>query len=506
MGGKMVIVGAGIAGLATGFYARLNGFETTIFESDAGPGGLCAAWTRKGYTFDTSMHLVTSSKEGPFHRMWEELGVVGERSFHYHRSMYTIEEGAKRLELSTDREILLPRLLELSPEDRALSQEYVDLFCGPSMMGASSLKPNELFNPLDYMRMLISILPMMRTFRKYGKTTIQEFAERFKDPFLRAAVRFTIDSPGWPMPRFPLAILSGFADSSCTSAGVPIGGSNRAMHDLAARYESLGGTIAYRTRVNELLIEGDRTIGVRLADGTEVEADTVVWAADGHHLIFDLLEGRYVDEKIERMYREWTPVQPLVQVLIGVNRDMSNEPARLIRKLSKPIVIAGDEHPWLFVLTHAFDPTTAPAGKAAVEVWFPSRSEYWEELRHDRTRYSEEKDTVAEQAIAALDERWPGFRSQVELLDVATPATYVRYTGNWKGSPDGWYVTVDNYMDRSVLRSLPGLERLYVVGQWTAPYTGTVIAALSGRQLIELLCSKNHQPFKTRMAAAAPVA
>jgi len=78
---------------------------------------------------------------------------------------------------------------------------------------------------------------------------------------------------------------------------------------------------------------------------------------------------------------------------------------------------------------------------------------------------------------------------------VPTPMTYVRYTGNWRGSPDGWYVTVDNLMAQNMKRSLPGLKQLYMVGQWTAPYTGTVMAAASGRQLVQVLCRNEKKRF-----------
>jgi len=40
---SMIIVGAGIAGLSTGCYARMNGYETTILEMHNTPGGLSAA-------------------------------------------------------------------------------------------------------------------------------------------------------------------------------------------------------------------------------------------------------------------------------------------------------------------------------------------------------------------------------------------------------------------------------------------------------------------------------
>jgi len=42
----------------------------------------------------------------------------------------------------------------------------------------------------------------------------------------------------------------------------------------------------------------------------------------------------------------------------------------------------------------------------------------------------------------------------VEVVDVAIPATVIRYTGNWKGSMEGWLLT-----PKSGIRSLPGTLR-----------------------------------------------
>ena len=130
-------------------------------------------------------------------------------------------------------------------------------------------------------------------------------------------------------------------------------------------------------------------------------------------------------------------------------------------------------------------------------MWFATQYDYWEELARDRVKYDAEKKRIADFTIAALDKRWPGFASQVEVVDVPTPATYFRYTGNWKGSPDGWYVTPENMMKQDMLRSLLGLSDFYMVGQWTVPFSGTVMAALSGRQLIQLLCKQSGNPFRT---------
>jgi phytoene dehydrogenase-like protein len=385
----------------------------------------------------------------------------------------------------------------LSPADIKLTKEFVRHFTGRDMMGAMSLKPAELTGFFDKLKMIAAILPLMGAIRKYGNMTIQEFALGFKDPFLRDAVRFAIDSPGWPMLRFPMIALAGFTKAGVQDAGAPLGGSQQVVSRMAENYQTLGGKIQYQSRAIDVIIEKDRAVGVRLEDGSEHRADIVVWAGDGHKVIFDILGGRYLDDEVRSIYREWTPVLPLVHVMMGVNRDMSSEPHRIIFEVENPIDIAGEKHRWLCFLHHCFDPSMAPPGKSATEVWYATRYDYWEDLAHGRVEYEAEKKRIADYTIAELDKRWPGFASQIEVVDVPTPATYFRYTGNWQGSPDGWYITPENMKRQAMLRSLPGLSGFYMVGQWTIPFSGTVMAALSGRQLIQLLCKRNGKPFMT---------
>jgi phytoene dehydrogenase-like protein len=49
---SLIIIGAGLAGLATGCYGQMNGYATKIFEMQEKPGGVCVSWKRKGYIFD----------------------------------------------------------------------------------------------------------------------------------------------------------------------------------------------------------------------------------------------------------------------------------------------------------------------------------------------------------------------------------------------------------------------------------------------------------------------
>ena len=48
MDNTIIIIGAGVAGLAAGCYAQMNGYRSQIFELHNLPGGLCTSWVRKG--------------------------------------------------------------------------------------------------------------------------------------------------------------------------------------------------------------------------------------------------------------------------------------------------------------------------------------------------------------------------------------------------------------------------------------------------------------------------
>jgi len=496
MANSVIIVGAGIAGLSAGCYARMNGYRATIFEMHNIPGGLCTAWTRKGYSWDISMHMLAGSKSGPLYRMWSELGAVQKRKFVYHTELGRVEDGEQCVAFCTDSQRFEEQLLAISPADAGRIYEFIRIYGGKSIIGMAPLDAPSTARLSSKLKALFIMLPLLGTFRKYGRMTLREFTDGFQHPFLREALPFVLDHPGWPMPGYPMMGVTGFLTAALTEAGVPVGGSKGVIEDIVGRFGRLGGELHCGSKVTGLIVEEDRILGVRLEDGTEHRADIVVWAADGHTLLFDLLGGCYLTEELRKRYREWQVVRPMVHVMLGLARDMSREPCRLVLKIDRPITVGETAFPWMYFMHHGFDPTSAPPGKTAAEVWYDTEYDYWEKLYRDKPAYEAEKRRIADETIAALDKRWPGLAADVEVVDVPTPATYHRFTGNWQGSVDGWYITPKN-MGAPAILTLPGLRNLYMAGQWTAPFTGTVIAALTGRQVVQLLCKGDGKRFHT---------
>jgi phytoene dehydrogenase-like protein len=177
--------------------------------------------------------------------------------------------------------------------------------------------------------------------------------------------------------------------------------------------------------------------------------------------------------------------------------DLAAQPGNLARLLNSPLdVDPGTQVESLSFRIFNFDPTFAPPGCTAVTCLMTTRNtEYWVNLRkNDLTRYREEKERIAQAAIGVLEKRIPGLRQAIEVTDVATPATIVRYTGNWKGSMEGWMLVPKTGV-RPLPATLPGLRQFRMVGQWVQPGGGLPSGLMTARSSIKAICRQDHVSF-----------
>jgi len=79
---SIIIIGAGLAGLSTGCYSQMNGYQTQIFEHHSIPGGVATCWKRKGYTIDGGIHFLMCPKPGQsIYEIYRELGTAQSNRF-----------------------------------------------------------------------------------------------------------------------------------------------------------------------------------------------------------------------------------------------------------------------------------------------------------------------------------------------------------------------------------------------------------------------------------------
>src|SRR5262249_33224419 len=123
---KLIVIGAGIAGMATGAYAQMNGFDSRIFEMHVLPGGCCTAWSRKGFVFDYCIEwLIGSGAGNDANRIWRELGALdGKTITDFEMFNRVVDEHGRSVTFYNDPDRLERHLREVSPEDAKLTRAF----------------------------------------------------------------------------------------------------------------------------------------------------------------------------------------------------------------------------------------------------------------------------------------------------------------------------------------------------------------------------------------------
>jgi phytoene dehydrogenase-like protein len=504
---KVVVIGAGIAGLSTGCYAQMNGYHAEVLEAHTLPGGLCTSWKRKGYTIDGSCHWVTGS--GPGHSlypMWEELGVIqGTTYVDYEYFSRTTGADGRVFSLYTDVDRLERHMKELSPADAEPAEKLCGLVRSLAGFSMPLGKPGELMGTIDGIRMMRRFGPFMKFFQEMGSTTLAGLSAQFKDPLLRDGIGNSMYGASESL--FPLIMTLG--PMSRKQAGSPLGGSLEFARTIERRLRSLGGTVTCGARVQKVIEKDGKATGVLLTDGREIRADYVISACDMKSTLFSMLDGSRVDPVHRELLETGSLMDPMLQVSFGVSMDFSRQDAGMAEgfALPQPITIGGRRIEWFTAKHYGYDPSMAPAGKTVLVSMFPTDWAYWENLKGDKAAYAAEKEKVEMDCRRALELRYPGIGAKIEMVDVATPLTYARFSGNWKGVYMTWNLTPEfRKKHRFVPKTVPGLGNFYLASMWTNAPGGLPGAAIAGREVVQLLCAKDRKKFVTMTPAAAATA
>ena len=497
MARSIIIIGAGMGGMAAGIYGQMNGYETQIFEMHTKPGGQCVSWKRKGYTFDACIHHFFGCKPGSsVYQLWNELGAMPRELVPLEDCTAVASPDGKMFKDYYDLKRLKNTLFELSPADSKTIEQYV-----------GSIKAFSKKNISDKMLggslwTMIANFPSMLSVRKWIKMNMSNFAERFSDPFLRKAFALLVYSnPDSPL-FFHLLRHAGGLNGDIQW---PVGGASEFAKSIEKRYLALGGKVHYSSRVEKILVENDKAAGIKLLDGSEHRADIVISNADGRKTIFDMLDGKYINEIVRGYCTPISDETPFaVDVFLGVNRDLSGEPSSLVLLLEKPVTIANHKYESIEAQLYGFDKSMAPTGKGTIKVELQASYAYWKQLYNDdRERYKQEKQKVAEQIIEILENHFRGVKNQVEVIDVSTLMTWERYMGGTQG----WFNLPNRKLDFSMREelsdkkfktTLPGLSNFYFVGVWATSMGSLFHNASSGKTIIRRICKNDGKEFKAQ--------
>ena len=524
---SIIIIGAGLGGLSSGVYAQMNGYDSKIFEMHEIPGGCCTAWDRRNYTFDQCISwLLGSGKNNKMNQIWNELGALEGKqiiNFDVFNRVYT--RSGDFVDFYSEPNRLQQHLLEIAPED----EQQIKLFCSDlkkfyALTDAHPfLKPVGLMNPWEKFKMYAPYLIRAKLVGRAYSTSMNDFSSRFKNPILREAFNFILFEKHESFPLIPFYF--NMACAAMKNAGAPQGGSFGLAKSIERRYHSLGGETIYNAKVEKIIVENNKAVGVLLADGQEHFSDIVISAGDGFDATQRLLGGKYPNPELDKLYLDMINERALTfpsyfTMFLAVNKDYSDKSHCATYVLSEEMrkELPGMMHPSINVqVRNQYYPHIAPKGKSVLYISFFCDYKTWEEkmsgengnqpvssTRHTKRRRTLEYRTAKKRAgkliVDFLANYYEDLVESIEFSDVGTPLTQERYTGNHHGTVLAWqpFLPSGEFVEHSVKKNgpkVPGLENFYMAGHWTTT-GGLIRAASSGRHVIQYLCKDEAKPFK----------
>ena len=489
----IVIIGAGLAGLSCGCYLQMNGYRTEILETNKEPGGLCVAWDRGPYVFDGCLRwLAGTHPASNFHRMWTELGALDGRAIVNYPEFLRLEATDGRvLSLPTDIDRLAAELKRISPADARLIDQLISAArrCAPL---EPPLKAIEVMSGPEKLKLLFEYFPMLPVIFKWKNLTIADYVTRYQSSLLREVLLAIGGDPRMSA----LVLVMVLAIRAGQNAGYVIGGSRALSMAIANRYAAFGGRIQYDKHAATITVDGRSATGVRCADGSVMPARTVVSCADGYTTLFKWLDARFVPRRLRHAYETFDVFPGMIQASLGVNRAYPDAPPTLSVPLPRPLLIDGANTDRLEVSVYGPDSGFCGEGKSVMIVRFATRYDYWVKLKNNSpAEYRKAKLRLVQELAEILDRRFPGTAANLECSDLATPASFERWTGNWQGSYQGWLPT-PKLLGRRFPYVLSGLGNFYMAGHWVQPGGGLPPAALSGRYVAQMICAREGRPFR----------
>ncbi len=308
--------------------------------------------------------------------------------------------------------------------------------------------------------------------------TVKEYTERFTSGTVKALI-YGLMPPGYTV----VALFMMLGTRMGGNAGYPLGGAREVMRRMEDKYRSLGGTIRFHSKVDEIVVESGRVTGLR-SKGDLYNCDAVIAACDMYDTLYRMLGGKYAHGQLDAMLRSSELFEPICAVSFGLKRrfgipfSQTFECPEGVR--TAPDIVVNR----LSLQSFEFDPSAAPENKSSVMVLLASRLDYWQKLREEnKAEYDALKRRLADEVADAVDRRIPGFKDAVEVTDVATPATYVRYANLYKGSWEGFAPT-PAAIRANIRKTVDGVKGLYLAGQWTTPGGGICTAVKSGKDAV----------------------
>ncbi|RJP72150.1 MAG: NAD(P)/FAD-dependent oxidoreductase [Ignavibacteriales bacterium] len=481
-----IVIGSGLGGLSAAAAFARQGFKTLVIEKHDRPGGYATTFKRPGgFLFDVSLHSTTVGEREGINNLIYGFPEITDVEFVPHHNLYRV--------IYPEYDISVPQkdvaayekmLINYFPEEQ---QGIHDLIEDMRNLSGDIRKLIAAQGKIDMSKFATEFPTLLRC---YNKTWGQMVDARLKNEKLKSIV-----SALWGYYGLPPSKLSSFYYALPTIGYLeyggfyPIGKSQKISNSFVKYIEEHKGKVLLNTKVNEILIKDDTAYGVMTDDGKEFLGKVIISNANAPDTFHKMIKKQELKKEFLSELDNFNVSLSCFQVFLGLKKDLVgelkikdteifyNSGYDLEKGYESALNAVVEDGGYGLTLYDNLYKGYSPEGKNTLNILVLQGYEHWKKYETDyfngnKEEYKKEKNRMADILIKQVEDSFlPGLSSAIEVKEIGTPLTNLRYTGNYHGAVYGFDQTLNNSGNNRFPHNTP-VKNLYLSGAWTKPGHG----------------------------------
>jgi len=460
----VLIIGAGIGGLITGNILQNNGYNVIILEKNDHEGGYFANFKRKQFNFDVNLHWTSGCEKGGvvYNTLKRFKGenciefIKLDEFYHWIDPQNNIDFHA-----STCLPEYIETLITYFPNDEIEIRNFFESY-------------SNIYDP--------------RVIEKLSGKKVSEIVDpNISSPILKDIMIGSLGFFGWPPNDLSALFMFGFSMMHFYQGAYYIkGGAGAFSNALAAIFKNNGGIIKYRENVTKINFNGNKLEGIFTKDENKTRKKYYSKVVIANNNPITLLSKLSLKEHVIREYVEKLKIRKpslsAVNLYLGLDIDLNqhgisdymiwspinrNNPPEVLKKSLKKADYSKLPIGSITIYSN-IDPDCCPEGKSIISVLCYAQYELFKKISHQKDEYISLKNKISEDLIDSISSiiKISDLKSHVEVMELATPITFEKYSNNYQGAIMGWQMTPKQFFLETIGQKTP-IENLFLCGHWS---------------------------------------
>ncbi|NVM43296.1 MAG: NAD(P)/FAD-dependent oxidoreductase [Candidatus Lokiarchaeota archaeon] len=443
---KVIVIGSGLAGLTAAAYICREGYDVTIYEQFSEIGGVTATIHKDGYSWDIGPLLLEGlAPDEKLGLVLAELGISDK--------IRIIQED--RGQILPDFEIWRPKdykgkywrreyFKQLFPSESKGLDRYYRYYDQVMTLMAINTRL-ERAKGLEAIWLKLKIFPKFLKVKKYRDKSAADIMDSFFDePKLKAVFMgiladFVVKPSEFPGLGVPLSNIETAFDKripkKIKGGKLPIyhyiqNGCEQLVNAFAEYIKDNGGKIHTNSLVEEILIENNKAIGIKLRNGEEKSADIIIASGGAHKIFFSLIGKENLPSEFVKSVENLVHMESVLMVHLGIDFDPTPHQRAALCYYYGTYDIegavdrcrSGDFHDgkqgFLIYIPSLHSPEMAPLGHQAITVYTIAPYVL------SKGNWNSRREELADKLLIEAEKIIPGLRERSKTEIIMTPLDF----------------------------------------------------------------------------------